>query len=181
MARIDTTKIEGFAEMSAEDKLKALTEYEFEVPEQDNSEVTRLKAALSKANGEAADWKRQFREKQTEAERAASEREENEKAIRNELETLRKEKETAGLIAQFMATGYDRDLAQRAAEAMVDGRTSDVISIQTEFLTNKQKELEAAALNMQPKLSTGATPSTTQAELEEMNKMRHYFGLPPRK
>ena len=29
--RIDTAKIEGYAEMSAEDKLKALEEFEFEV------------------------------------------------------------------------------------------------------------------------------------------------------
>lgn len=181
MARIDTTKIEGFNEMSAEDKLKALTEYEFEVPEPDNAEVNRLKSALSKANGEAAEWKRQFREKQSETERAEAERAENEKAIRDELATLRREKETVGLVTQFMSTGYDREMAQRAAEAMVDGRASDVISIQSEFLATKQKELEAAALNMQPKLSTGAPPTSTQAEMEEMNKMRHYFGLPPKK
>lgn len=179
MARIDTTKIEGYEEMSAEDKLKALTEYEFDIPA--NPEVEKLKETLSKANAEAADWKRQFREKQTEAERAEAERAEQEKAIREELESLRKEKETSSLVAQFMATGYDKDMATRAAEAMAEGRTADVISIQTEFLTNKQKELEAAALNKQPKLSTGAPPTSTQAEIEEQNKMRRYFGLPPLK
>ena len=35
-----------------------------------NAEVEKLKAALSRANGEAAEYKRQLREKQTEAERA---------------------------------------------------------------------------------------------------------------
>ena len=177
--RIDTTKITGFDEMSAEEKLKALTEYEFEAPKPDSSEIERLKQALSKANTQANEWKQQFREKQTEAERVEAERAEKEKAVMEELASLRKEKETSSLIAQFMATGYDKDLAARAAEAMVDGRTADVISIQTEFLTQKQKELEAAALNKQPTLSTGAPPTSTQAEIDAQNKMRSYFGLPP--
>ena len=64
--KIDTSTINGYAEMSAADKLKALEAYEFEAPAQkDDGEVTRLKAALSKANSEASDWKKQLREKQT--------------------------------------------------------------------------------------------------------------------
>jgi hypothetical protein len=65
--KIDVSKIDGFEAMSAEDKLAALMGYEFEEPKTpDNSEITKLKAALSKANSEAAEWKRSFREKQTE-------------------------------------------------------------------------------------------------------------------
>ena len=66
--KIDVSKIDGFEAMSAEDKLAALMGYEFEEPKapEANAEVTKLKAALSKANSEAADWKRQFRDKQTE-------------------------------------------------------------------------------------------------------------------
>ena len=76
--KIDTATIEGFEEMSVEDKLKALINYEMEVPApKDNAEeVNKLKTALSKANSDAAEWKRQFREKQTEAERAEAERKE---------------------------------------------------------------------------------------------------------
>ena len=55
MAKIDTSKIEGYADMSAEDKLKALEAFEYE----DNAaELERQKNALSKANSEAAEWKR---------------------------------------------------------------------------------------------------------------------------
>jgi hypothetical protein len=54
--RIDTAKIENYETMSAEDKLKALEEYEFETPTpKENDEVTKLKAALSKANSDAYD------------------------------------------------------------------------------------------------------------------------------
>lgn len=57
MAKIDTSKIEGYDSMSAEDKLKALEEYEYE----DNAdELENQKKLLSKANGEAAEWKKKF-------------------------------------------------------------------------------------------------------------------------
>ena len=43
-----------------------------------NAEVEKLKAALTKASADAAEYKRQLREKQTEAERAEAERAEQE-------------------------------------------------------------------------------------------------------
>lgn len=55
MAKIDTSKIEGYANMTPEQKLAALEGFEYE----DNSaELEKQKNALSKANSEAAEWKR---------------------------------------------------------------------------------------------------------------------------
>ena len=180
--KIDTTKIENYAEMSAEDKLKALEEYEFETPApKDSEEVTKLKSALSKANSDAAEWKRQFREKQTEAERAEAERAEREKAVEDELRTLRRDKTVSGYIAQCLTLGYTQDLALKAAEAMADNDAAAIISCQQEFLEAKTKELEAAALNKQPKISVGAPPTAKDADHEADNKLRYYFGLPPLK
>jgi hypothetical protein len=179
--RIDTAKIEGYAEMSAEDKLKALEEVEFEAPAPKDSsdEVNKLKTALSKANSDAAEWKRQFREKQTEAERAEAERAEREKAVEDELRTLRRDKTVSGYQAQCLALGYTQELALRAAEAMADNDAAAIMACQQEFLDAKQKELEAAALNKQPTLTTGSPPTAQGADLEALNKQRRYFGLPP--
>lgn len=179
--RIDTAKIEGYAEMSAEDKLKALEEFEFEAPAPKDSsdEVNKLKTALSKANSDAAEWKRQFREKQTEAERAEAERAEREKAVEDELRTLRRDKTVSGYQAQCLALGYTQELALRAAEAMADNDAAAIMACQQEFLDAKQKELEAAALNKQPTLTTGSPPTAQGADLEALNKQRRYFGLPP--
>lgn len=180
--KIDVSKIEGFDAMTPEDKLAALMGYEFEDPKPaDNGEVTKLKAALSKANGEAADWKRQFREKQTEQERAEAERAENEKALQDELKSLRRDKVLSEYAKQCMGMGYDAALASECAEAMADGRFNDVFAIQQRFMEAKTKEIEAAALNKQPSLSHGAPPTSATAEAEADNKLRHYFGLPPRK
>lgn len=181
--KIDVSKIEGYAEMSAEDKLNALEEFEFEAPApKDNSdEVTKLKTALSKANSDAAEWKRQFREKQTEAERAEAERKEHEAAVEEELRTLRRDKTVSGYIAQCLALGYEKELALQAAEAIADGDAAKIMECQQEFLATKQKELEKAALNRQPGLSVGAPPTAQQAEQSADDKLRHYFGLPPKK
>lgn len=181
--KIDVSAIVGFDEMSAEDKLKALTEYDFEVPApKDNSEeVTKLKTALSKANSQAADYKRQLAEKQTAAEKAETERKEREAAVEEELRTLRRDKTVSGYVASCLALGYTNELAQRAAEAMADNNAAEIMACQQEFLAAKQKELEAAALNQQPGLSVGTPPTAKTAEKEAQNKMRAAWGLPPLK
>ena len=180
MAKINTAAIEGYAGMSAEDKLKALEEYEFETPApKESEEVTKLKNALSKANSDAAEWKRQFREKQTEAERAEAERKEREAAVEDELRTLRRDKTVSGYIAQYLALGYTQELALKAAEATADNDAATIMSCQQEYLAAKTKELEAAALNKQPTLTPGAPPTAKQAEEEATNKLRQHFGLPP--
>ena len=181
MPKIDTTKIEGYAEMSAEDKLKALEAFEFDAPApKESDEATKLKTALSKANSEAAEYKRLLREKQTEEERKEAERVEREAKVEEELKSLRRDKTVSGYTAQYLSLGYSADLAAKAAEAMADGDAAATIACQQEFLAAKTKELEAAALNKQPGLSVGSPPSTNTAELEEMNRMRGYFGLPPK-
>jgi hypothetical protein len=178
--RIDTAKIENYETMSAEDKLKALEEYEFETPApKETDEVTKLKAALSKANSDAAEWKRQYRQGLDEAKRAEEERKEREQAVEDELRTLRRDKTVSGYVAQYLALGYDKDLALRAAEATADNDAATLMSCQQDFLAAKTKELEAAALNKQPTLTPGAPPTAKQAEEEAANKIRQHFGLPP--
>lgn len=176
--KIDVSKIDGFEAMSAEDKLVALMGYEFETPKTDDTEITKLKTALSKANSEAAEWKRQFRDKQTEQERAEAERAENEKALQEELSALRRGKVVDEYAKQCMGMGYDAALAAECAEAMADGKFNTVFEIQKRFMEAKTREIEAAALNKQPGLSAGAPP-VNAAEKAETNKMRQIFGLPP--
>ena len=178
--KIDTTVISGYAEMSAEEKLAALEAYEFDTPApKDGDEVTKLKAALSKANSDAAEWKRQYRQGLDDAKRAEEERKEHEQAVEDELRTLRRDKTVSGYQAQCLALGYTQELALRAAEAMADNDAAAIMACQQEFLDAKQKELEAAALNKQPTLTTGSPPTAQGADLEALNKQRRYFGLPP--
>ena len=179
--KIDISKITGYAEMSADEKLKALEEYEFDAPapKDNGEEVTKLKAALSKANSDAAEWKRQYRQGLDEAKRAEEERKEEAEKVQNELRELRRDKTVSGYVAQCLALGYDKELALKAAEAMADNDAAAILACQQDFLENKKKELEATALNKQPTLTSGSPPTAKTAEADAYNKMRAAWGLKP--
>ena len=177
--KIDLSSVENYANMTPEEKVAFFESFELpDPPATDAGEGTKLKAALSKANSDAAEWKRQFREKQTEQERAEAERAEAEKTMREELASLRRGKVIDEYAKKCMGMGYDASLAAECAEAMADGRFNDVFAIQQRFMEAKTKEIQAAALNKQPGLTPGVPPVQTADKAEE-NKMRGYFNLPP--
>ena len=98
MAKIDTSKITGYAEMSAEDKLKALEAFEYE----DNvAELEKQKAAVSKANSEAAEWKRKHNALLGEDEKKKQEQEEKFANMEKELSELREAKRVSEFKAKF--------------------------------------------------------------------------------
>ena len=175
--KVDVNKIAGYADMSAEEKLKALEEYDFELPKQDDSEITKLKSALSKSNSEAAEYKRQLRERQTEEEKKEAERKEREEATEKELITLRKDKAVKELEAQYLAAGYSPELASASALAQVDGDTATVMKNQLAFIEQTKKDLEAEALKKQPTLSDGKPLTAEEIDKKEMDKLRRYAGL----
>lgn len=89
MAKIDTNLIEGYADMTPEQKLAALEGFEYE----DNAvELERQKNALSKANSEAAEWKRKHNALLTDEQRKQQEQAEKWENMEKELAGLRKEK-----------------------------------------------------------------------------------------
>lgn len=182
MSKIDVASIEGYESMTAEEKIAALEAYEIEVPApKESDEVVKLKNALSNANSQAAEWKRQYRSTLDEKERAEAERAEAEKAKDERLRELERKITVGDYLANCLSLGYDKDLAQRAAEAMADNDAAAIMECQREFLEAKQKELEAAALNKQPTLTAGAPPTAKDAEINEENKYRRWAGLPPLK
>ena len=178
MAKINTAAIEGYAEMSAEDKLKALEEYEFETPApKENDEVTKLKAALSKANSDAAEWKRKYRATLDDAKRAEEERAERDKARDEELETLRKERTISRLEAQYLAAGYSSELASASAKAQAEGDTATVLANQMKFIEETKSKLEAAALGKQPPITPGKPPKGESDDDKIAATMMKYAGL----
>ncbi len=110
MAKVDTSKIENFDSMSAEEKLNALLGYEFEAPKVDESdELKRVRKALNDASSEAANYKRALREKQSEAERAEADRLENEKKLQDELAAYRTKERISTYQAKLMSVGFDSE------------------------------------------------------------------------
>lgn len=186
MAKINLESIAGYAEMSAEEKIAALESFEYE---DHSDEVSKLKAAMSKASSENADQKRKiaditekWKAELDEAKRAQVEREEHDKAVEEELISLRRERTVNKRMAKCLALGYDEETAGHMANAtanLTDEEADALFGSQAKFLENKQKELEAAALNKQPTLTTGSPPTAQAADLETVNQRRKWMGLPP--
>ena len=136
MPKIDVTKIENYANMTAEEKIAALEAFEYEV---DNSDVERLKAAVSKANSEAAELKRQLKARMTEDEQKEAERAAKEAEKDALLESLKKDKAVSESKARFLGLGYDEKLAAETAKALADGDMDKVFANQQIHIENEKR------------------------------------------
>jgi len=150
--KIDVTKIDGYADMTPEQKLAALEAYD--VPDL-SSEVERYKNAASKANSEAADWKRKHNALLSEEDKKKKEDKEKFESLEKEVATLRKEKQISSHKAQFMGMGYDEALATETATAMVEGNTDLVFANQKKFLENHDKTIKADMFKQTPRPPAG--------------------------
>ena len=177
MAKIDVQKISGYSEMSTEEKLAALEAYEFEAPAPATDAESKLKEALSKANGDAAEWKRKYRATLDDAKRAEEERAERDRARDEELETLRKERKISKLEAQYLAAGYSSELASSSAKAQAEGDTATVLANQMKFIEETKSKLEAAALGKQPPITPGKPPKGESDDDKLAATMLKYAGL----
>ena len=149
MAKIDTTRIEGYANMTPEQKIAALEAIEYE----DNaSELERYKNAVSKANSEAAEWKRKHNALLSEEDKKKQENEEELTSLRKRVGELEREKLIFGHKARFLALGYEETLADDTAKAMADGETDKVFANQKKFLENHDKAYKAKLMG------SGSTP-----------------------
>ena len=143
-----------------------------------NAEVEKLKAALTKASADAAEYKRQLRQKQSESERAEAERAEQDKAMREELETLRKEKQVSDYTAKCVALNFEPELAAQTANALADGNMEAMFDCLKAFVEAITTRLNNEALNRQPGLSTGVPPTKNTTADSDMDQMRRWMGAP---
>ena len=178
--KIDPSKIEGFDNLSADEKVAALLNQEIEVEQTEPADVTRLKTSLSKANSEAAEYKRLLREKQTEAERAEADRAEREKALQDELASYRDRERISTYKANLMGAGIDEPTADLMAKSLPEGVSDEYFLATKSFLDNQRQKLLTESINKQPGLSVGTPPTAAQAEREEENRLRKHMGLPLR-
>ena len=160
--KVDINKIDGYADMTPEEKLSALEAYEFEAP--GSGEIERLKAALSKSNSENAEWKKKYNSKLSDEEAKAAKESEEREAMEKELTSLRKEKAIGTYKAAYLELGYDAEAAAENAEALHSGDFAKVFSNQKKFIEAQKKAAAAGALDKQPGLSSGNPLSGENAE-----------------
>lgn len=159
--------------LSTEDKLKELQKQ----VEALTDELNKSKTAMSKANSQAADYKRQLAAKQTEQEKAEAERAEREQAREAELQELRREKQVNGYKSKLMEAGVDPTNADLMAKALPDGVADEYFAATKSFFDVQRQRLESENLGKQPGLSIGTPPSGKTAEEQELANLRKYIGL----
>ena len=145
-----------------------------------NAEVDKLKAALSKANSEAAEYKRQLREKQSTSEREAAERAEKEKADAERLAELERIVAVTDYEKKCLALNFEPDLAAQTANALADGNMDAMFDCLKAFVEATTTRLNNEALNRQPGLSAGTPPNKSAVVTQEENDFRRWMRLPPR-
>lgn len=156
MAKIDTTQIEGYENMTPEQKLQALESFEYE---DYSGELERMRTAVTKANGEAAEWKRKHKALLTEDEQRKQEAEEANATRDKELEELRRFKIVSEYKTSFMGLGYDEAAAEDTANAMADGDMKKVFANQKKFQESMAKTMRAEALRGTPRPGAGGSPA----------------------
>lgn len=140
-------------------------------------EIENLKRRLSAVNSEAAETKRQLKQRMSDEERKEAERLEADKARDEELATLRREKTVNGYKARLMEVGYDAETAATMAEGLPSDLSDEFFTAQKNFLENKAKQIQADLVKNQPNLSTGKPMSSADVEDAETTALRKAFGL----
>lgn len=162
MAKIDTTQIQGYADMTPEQKLQALEAFEYD---DHAGELDRMKNAVTKANGEAAEWKRKHNALLSEDEQRKQADADAIAGMQKELEDLRRDKLVSGHKASYLALGYDEALAADTAEALASGDMAKVFANQKKFQETLAKNFKADALKNTPRPGAGAPGGTDYDKL----------------
>lgn len=170
MAKIDTSGIEGFAEMSAEQKLAAVLG--LEVPDEVDLSDYVPKAQADKSAAEAANYKKQLAAKMTDDEAAAAAKAQEladmQSKIAEQEQTIQKLTQAqteAAYKAKYLALpGFDEKLAEETAKAMAAGDMDKVFANQQKANVAYEKQIKADLLKHTPGPSGGQSTENGESE-----------------
>jgi hypothetical protein len=170
--KIDVTGIEGYADMSAEEKLAALENFEYEDHSAELADLEKYKDAVTKANHDAAEYKKQLKALQDQQKTGNSKADDTIAKLQEQVAELTRQNTIASYTAQFTALGYDAELAQATAIATADGDVATVFENQRKFLEQHDKDTKANILKQTPKPGQGGTGKTAPTmTIEKFRKL----------
>lgn len=151
-------EIEGYSEMSVEEKLAALEAYEPDM----SGFVT--KATFDKKASEAADLNRQLKARMTEDEAAKAKEAEERAALEARVKELELEHTINQHVGKYLAMGYDEKMARASAEALANGDMDTVFKNMTTHIAEREKALKAEMLKQTPPPAAGGNESGMNKE-----------------
>ena len=155
--------IENYENMTPEEKVAA-----FEAYEPDMSGFVP-KSALDKTTSEAASYKKQLREKQSDEEAKAAKDAEERAELIARLEELEREKAVNAYVNSYLAMGYDEKMAKASAEALAKGDMDAVFTIQKTHNENREKALRAEILKETPPPAAGTDTSMKKEDFAKLS------------
>lgn len=135
------------------------------------SQLEKSKKALNTASSEAADWKKQFRATQDEATRLQAERDEEFKTLQSKLADYERQTAVANYKSGMIAMGYPEDLATKRATLMAEGKNTEAMAVEKEFIEYFGKQLKAESIRNTPAPLSGSqvTPTVTKETFANMS------------
>lgn len=153
--------------MTAEEIVKALEG--ISMPDNGAAEIERLRSALSKSNSEAADYKKQLREKMSTDEVKAKEEADRLKDLQDRYDALLRESTIAKYKAALLSLGYEDGVASQAAEAIADGDSLKMFELQKKHQDARDKSIREEALKSTPRATGGAEKPKTAEDIMKIS------------
>lgn len=168
MAKIDTAKIEGFDNLTPEQKVEALLSLEIEQEKPDYTGYVR-KDLFDKTASELSKLKKEALDRLSEDEKAKKIAEEEMEKLRSRNAELEKNAMISSYKAKYLATGYSEELAAATAEAFANGDMETVFANQNKFLADHDKKVKAGMLGhtATPPAGSGASVLTKEDIMKE--------------
>lgn len=175
MPTIDTSTIEGFNGMTADQKVEALLS--LDVPERVDLTGYVKKDLFDKTSSELAEAKKQIKAKMSDDEAAKAQADADRKALEDKYTELLRKSTIAEHTARYIAMpGYDEKLARETAEALFDGKMDVVFANQQKANIAYEKSLRADLMKNNPRpdgSGGGGEEKTANVELaKSMGKVR---------
>jgi len=117
--------------------------------------LAKQKQATDNASKDASEWKKKYRDTQSDQERQASEIAERQAQMEAQLKDYQTRERISNYQAQLVGVGYDIETAKVMAETLPEGIGTSFFDAQKQFLENKAKEITAQAIKSQPSLPSG--------------------------
>jgi len=172
MAKIDVSTIDGYADMTAEEKLAALESFEYDDHSTELADLEKIRDAKDKANKEAAEYKKQLKALQDQQKNGNTKADATIAQLQAQIDELTRQNTISSYTAQFVALGYDAELAKATAIATADGDVATVFENQQKFLEQHDKDVKANILKQTPGPGKGGTGKQAPAmTLEKFRKL----------
>ena len=183
--KINTTLIENYENLSAEEKVKALEDYEIQ---EDFSGYVK-KSLFDEKMSEFASYKKKYMETLSEEQKKSLEKQEKELELQRQIAELQekvrvgeRERSISNIKAKWLGRKADESLAERIANATVDNNIDELGKLMDEYTLAQTKNIQRDMMGKdptppagEPKESSVKVSDMTVAELTKAYNENHHI------